>query len=449
MSKQESTAQKSPPRVVLGTGPDALRAAAVLAYRGHAVHLLQTGETASGLRHPDLPVGLGRLRVDDAHRHQVESVLGPLVEAPEAHQGVVMGGKVRKLPLSKVEAGQLLPPAEAAVAGRSWARTRFRNVLAEVVGGGQEERTYKDWVVRRFGEPAWFHIHRPYAERRWGASSEALSVSVARVYHGLERRGAEQVVGGGSGEALARAEALVEAAGGTISTSVKVQGITLTDGKVSSVETAEGTVPVIGGLLTTASPDLVVGWLGEQVPQGLRVDASKLRLLTRVQVMLRGNVDGLPQALHVLDEDSPFWRVVTPYGLEQAAIFHATYPYPDSVPSEAELVSSFRDAAERLGVGSFSTEGARVEIIPDWQPLWLEGTHARLRRLLLAWRSMGVLGVGRGGAFAALDSGEEVLLADYVAGSDSPDLWEYHRLNISPPSTLPDLHAHITRFVER
>ncbi len=450
MSQQQSeTPESSSPRVVVGGGPDALRAAAVFAQAGQAVHLLQLGPTPSGLQHPDLPLGLGRVEVDTGERALVESISGPLVEAPEAQQGIAFGGTVRRLPMSRLEAGRLLPAEQSLHTGRTWARTRFRNVMAEVIGGGQEERTYRDWVVRRFGEPAWHHLYRPYAERRWGASCESLSVSVARVHHGQPRGESQQVVGGGPATALDQAREIIENAGGTISTGVIVESLEVVDGKVASLTTNIGEVALDGGLAVSAAPDVVAAWLGDQISEGVRVDSAQLRLLTRVQVLLRGNVDGLPQAVHVLDEDAPFWRVVTPYGLEQAAIFHATYPYADAVPPEGDLLRRFVDAASRFGLGDFSVDGARVEVVPDWQPLWLEGTHARLRRLLMAWRALGIQGVGRGGSFSSLDAAQEIALAHHVATEEDPDLWEYHRLHLSPPSSLPDLHAHITRFVER
>lgn len=446
--KGSGKGSRGPERVVLGTGPDALRAAAVLAHRGARVVLLQTASSATGLAHPHLPLGRGRMQVSAAQRPLVEAILGPLVEAPEAAQGVLRAGKRYRLPMGRVEAGQLLSPEQALHAGRSWAKTRFRNAMAEVIGGGQEERTYRDWVVRRFGEPAWHHLYRPYAERRWGASCDELSVAVARLHHGLERDGEEQVVGGGPAQAHARAEELVRASG-EIRVGVEVEALVLDGGRVRAVRTSEGEVPVSGGLVCTAAPDLVAGWLGADAPDGLAVDSERLTLLTHAQVMLRGDVDGLPNALHVLDEDAPFWRVVTPYGLEQGAIFHATFRTREDVPPERELVTRFRDAAERLGIGGFSSEGARVEILGDWSPLWLEGTFSRLRRVVMRWRELGIYGVGRGGAFAPLDPAEEIALADQVATSEDPDLWEIHRQTISPPASLPDLRAHITRFVER
>ena len=62
-------------------------------------------------------------------------------------------------------------------------RARARRVKQRFVGGGFEERTYRDWVVQRFGDSAYFALYRDYAERRWGPP-ELTSVSAARVYHG-------------------------------------------------------------------------------------------------------------------------------------------------------------------------------------------------------------------------------------------------------------------------
>ena len=94
--------------------------------------------------------------------------------------------------------------------------------MAEVVGGGMEERSHKDWVVRRMGEPAWRHLYRSYAERRWGLPSEQLSVSLARMYHGGTDNQAVQVVGGGYDQALEQAQKCLLAGGGALTVGQKI-----------------------------------------------------------------------------------------------------------------------------------------------------------------------------------------------------------------------------------
>jgi hypothetical protein len=169
-----------------------------------------------------------------------------------------------------------------------------------------------------------------------------------------------------------------------------------------------------------------------------------------VRVGLTGAVDGLPWEIHVLDEDAPFWRVVVPYGLERTAIFHATVGPDSRLPEDDdELARAFAEAAARLGLGEFSPEGAKVERLPEWEPVWTARAHATLRRVLLEWRQRGIVGVGRGGAFAALDDGEEIRLARAYRDEDDPDQREAQRVYFEPPTHLRDLDARITRFVER
>ena len=52
-------------RLVIGSGPDGLRAAAVLASGGYSVTLLQEGATPSGLSRPNYPNDAGWMRVPD------------------------------------------------------------------------------------------------------------------------------------------------------------------------------------------------------------------------------------------------------------------------------------------------------------------------------------------------------------------------------------------------
>ena len=105
-------------RIVIGRGPDALRAAAVLATAGHAVTVLQGAATASGRSRATLPEGTGRLRVHPEGRALVEQVLGPLAAAPAPSRGVALRGAVRTLPLQPYDVPAMLPGGAVAFVRR-------------------------------------------------------------------------------------------------------------------------------------------------------------------------------------------------------------------------------------------------------------------------------------------------------------------------------------------
>ena len=436
-------------RVVIGSGPDALRAAAVLAAGGAKVTLLQSGATPSGLTHADLPVGTGLVHVPPEERGAVEEILGPLSAAPAADRGVTARGFLARLPMSPTDIPRLLPPEAVAPSARRWLGVRARIATAQIIGGGAEERTYRDWVVRRMGAPALQHLYRSYAERRWGAPIDELAASVARVHHGLPHEGEPMVPTSGWAAMHARAVSLIEGAGGSIQLGADVRGLRVEDGRVVAVALAEGEVPVSGPLWIARAPVVISGWLGEAADSGMRVDSHELGVRHALQVSLRGPSDTLPTELHVLDEGAPFYRVVRHPGLANTAVFHATLA-PDAEAPPAEMVADrFIRSAREQGLGEFSPEGVRVERIEAHHPVWLIVCHARLRRVLLRWRALGIVGVGRAGLFSPLDAAAQIRVARAYRGEADPDQREVHRLYVEPPVRRDDLTAHITRFIER
>jgi len=433
-------------RVVIGSGPDAVRAAAVRATgEGAPVLLLLAHAKPEGVDHPELPVGIARFTVGDGERPSVERVLGTLVESPDASVAVISQGHVARLPMSPLDVPRLMEGRVARAAARAWLHARGRNALAELVGGGQEERTHRDWVVRRMGGPAWQHLYRDYAARRWGLPSEELACSVAHLHHSHGPGPVDQqVVGGGYDAALAVSRACIEAGGGEIRTGVEIEGFDVDGGVVTAVRVAGESIPFEGRLWVTAPPSQVMGWLGSAAPEALIHEAKSLDVRPVLRTALAGDVDGLAWETHVLDEGAPFWRVICPYGVERTAIFHTTLSGPEDPGPTPEVVA---DAARALGIGSFDPGRARVERLAHWQPVWRPTSQARVRRLLLEFESFGLIALGRAGAFAPIDPVEEVRLARAHLAEAEPR--EVHRTLVEPPVRVDDLDARITRFVVR
>ena len=436
-------------RIVIGGGPDALRAAAVLATAGHAVTLLQGASSPSGRERPTLPEGTGRLRVRPEARALTEQVLGPLAAYPDVARGVALRGTVRKLPLGPYEIPAMLAGAAVAPAAASWVRARTRNALLQLTGGGTEERSYRDWVVRRMGLPAYDGLYRSYGERRWGLPGTELSVSAARVFHGQADVGDTSMVAGGEASAIEHASALIRQAGGEILTGVQIKRIRLNNGRVQAVEGSMGELEVEGPLWVARPPCVVVGWLGDQVDSGAHVDGQLLTCRAALQVSMRGETQNLPHELHVLDDGAPFYRVVRPVGTDGLAVFHASMADGAELPTPRLIADRFIASATQLGLGAFDRDSIEVELLPEHMPLWGRVCHSRLRRTLLRYREWGVVGVGRRGAFAFLDPAEEIGLAAQYRDEESPDQREVHRALVDPPVLVDDLGAHITRFVER
>src|SRR5687768_229121 len=112
-------------RVVIGAGPDALRAAAARATAGRPVTLLQESATPSGLLHPRYPTGSGLMRVPADARALVEQVLGPVVEAPDPRRAVLSNGRRYRLPLAPHQVPRLLERRVRVPAALAWLTARL------------------------------------------------------------------------------------------------------------------------------------------------------------------------------------------------------------------------------------------------------------------------------------------------------------------------------------
>jgi hypothetical protein len=434
--------------VVIGAGPDGLRAAAALAVTGESVLLLQGCPTSRGRAVPEVPVDSGRMHVDPGDRGVVEAVLGPLVEAPDQVSGVLVRGRVHRLPLGLRTALQLVERYQMPQVYGRWLERQMRNAAVPLTGEGREERTYVDWVTRRFGEPAMHHLFRAYAGARWGAPAESLSSSVARVAHGMGDGRVGQVVGGGPDAALDHAVEVIERHGGEIRSGVSVSGLRVTQGRVTEIGTDGGPVPVDGPLWIARTPAVVAEWLGDALPTDLQHDAAALRTADSVQVDLMGGPPDLPDVLHALDLDAGFYRIVQTYGGERRRVFHATRA-PGTEAADGDLPARFVAATERLGLPGFHVDGARVERLHGHVPIWTPLVHPRLRRLLLAWRALGIVAVGRQGVFTPIGQDTEVRLAARYAGDPDPDQREANRTLVEPPVVSGTLRIGLSDLVIR
>lgn len=419
--------------VVIGGGPGGLRAAVALRRAGRSVVLLQIGPHAGGNAHPDVPVGRG---LTTAPGRLAEALYGEFRDVPGLERAVERHGRVVRLPLSRPQLAALLPKRQVLPAAAAWARARGAVELKKVVGGGSEQRTYRDWVVQRFGEPVYERLFAPYAARRFGDPA-ALSCNVARLFHGVPAPDVLQAPG--AGPALP-------------STDVDVRlGVTVTGVADGRVTTDRGVFE--GDVFVDAPPSVVVGWLPAATATSLRSDAEALVARDAVQVLVRGGEE-LPFETHVLDEDVPFYRMVRPgllpgcEGLTGTVCAHFAVDPEDRSPDEA-WVSRAVEGLKRAGVRDADGAGARVQRIPWQHPVWT-GTHlSRMRRYALALEELDVVPVGRGGLHGQVDLAAELAWLDGALAEDAEPARERMRRLVEPPVTDPSVRARLTHFVER
>lgn len=430
-------------RVVIGSGADGLRAAAALAATGAPVLLLQEADTPHGLSHPEIPEGTGRMWIDSSIRGAAEAAVGPMVDAPMVQRAIARNGGIHSLPLSPLAVPNLFSSNQLFGVGRNFLERRLRNGLIPLTGEGQEERTYREWVIRRMGEPAYQHFYAPYARRRWGLDGGALSVAVARQHHNPHMGTLEVVPGGGPCSAFEHAVAVIEANGGEVRCGAKVRSLKVVDGKVVAARVGRRNIEIEGPVWVARPHAVTAGWLGDALDTGLHMDASQLHRQDRVQVAFEVDQTGMADEIHLLDESDLAWRVTQVYGNTCTAVFHCTVPTDAPDPSTEDLARR----AHSLGWEGADPLAARVERIRDWVPMWAPLVYTRLRRLSLAWSRLGVVAVGRRGTFSSVDAGGELALAIRYGGDVDPDQGEAMRVLLDPPVVDQDLNASFRDFI--
>lgn len=432
--------------VVIGSGVDGLRAAAMLASTGAQVQLFQESETAHGLAHPSLPEGSGHVVVDGTFRGAAESVMGSLTSTPTPRRWIAKNGALQSLPMSRRSVAGLFEADERPDAGLRFLERRVRNNLIPLTGEGQEERTYREWVVRRMGDPLYRYAYASYAQRRWGLQGDMMSVAVARAFHNPRDQPEPLVPKQGAESALHHAVSVIEANGGEIITSANVRGFVVEDGRVVAVRVGRRRIGVGDQPVWVArTPSVIAGWLGESLSSGGHVDASCLQVHDRVRIVMQAGAAMEGEEVHLLDADVAPFRIVQPAEHPGCIAIDLTISPFEPDPAAEDVAS----VARRLGWTDADPTTARVERHHEWVPLWAPVIHPRLRRLSLAFRALGVVAVGRRGTFAPIGIGTELMLAARYAGDPDPDQREAMRVLLAPPVKDEDLDASFRDFIWR
>lgn len=428
--------------IVVGGGPGGVRAAAALASAGRRVTLLQEGPHIGGHDHADIPFSRG---VTPAAGPLAERLYGAMVPVEGLDRGVHIDGRTHRLPLGRAEIARLVPATKVASAAVAWTRTRGTIELRKIIGGGNEQRTYRDWVTQRFGAPVFDRFYADYCQARFGPPDE-ISCNVARVFHGIVAEGPVYAPAGGPASLAALPGAL--AANVDVRTNVVIRSV-----QGGQVDTDEGIFT--GEVFLDIAPRRVVAWLGAAATEALVHDVGFLTARNAVQVLLRGPQD-LPAETHVLS-GAPFYRIVRPAALPGCAALegtlcvHYALDEGDSLwGADDEVVASRTiEALAAIGIEGASAAGARVQRIRDHHPNWT-GTHlVRMRRYVIALEDLELVPVGRAGLHAPLELAAELAYLEGVLFAERPTIRALLRHHVEPPVLDSVDRAHLTRFVER
>lgn len=418
--------------VVIGGGPGAVHAAAALRQAGRQVVLLQEGAFPGQVSQPDVPVGRG---IGEAPSH---SILGGVTPVSGLGRAVVAHDHILPLPLAPNHVFRLMPPSVHPAAAQALARARGRLVMAELIGGGRELRTYRDWVVQHFGEPIFNQLFAPYCRKRFGDPAE-VTANAARLAH-LPRD--VQEVALADGPAAAQRHMLD---GVEVHLHQTIVGLA-----AGRVDTAAGSFE--GDVFVDVAPKRVVAWLGGATH--VQHEVSRLRHRHAIEVMVDGGAE-LPYETHVVDERAGFYRLVRPGrlpgcgGLGSMLVAHYSIEADDTrwrLPDD-QLVSATVTALKSIGVADAAPGRAQVRRIADHHPVWVSTHASRMRTYVLAMEKLNITPVGRAGLFAPLHWGGELGWLAAI-GSDT-SVRDRMRAHVEPSVDDTKVHASLTALIVR
>lgn len=396
--------------VVVGDGTGALVTAATL--RRHGKSVIRVG---APFPHPDRPVGAGWCP---------ERPPAGFSAAPAPARGLSLHGRVMPLPLGGPDLGRLMPPARVATAGVALARARASSAIAAFVGGGREERTYRDWVCYRFGRPVYEAVFAPYARARFG-DPELLLCGVARMAHGERPDGGCSAPPGLYGDAGEMLDAVV------------------TELREGGVSTDKGDLE--GAVVVDLAPQAVVARWRPAPDTPLVIEASRLHARDGIEVHLPGSLPGGLAEVHFVD--APFFRAVAYSG--HVALHLVVEPgAPEASEPADALARRVAQAAAAAGVPGLSAKGAVVRRLARHHPAWHTSHLTRLRTWSEALVEGGIEPVGRVGLVAPLSPAAIAAYAEdrLVHGASLRDCIRHH---VEPAPRDAEARPRLSDFVSR
>jgi hypothetical protein len=420
--------------IVIGDGSSALIGAAALGVHGATTLLLQ-GRTAQTVE-AQLPLHGGRFRSTQPTTN-METCLGPAEPLNPSRTFLYRDQEARQLPLSMTEVHRLFRSQKRTDAARGWLRARVRNATSSITGNFIEERSYRDWIVRRMGHVAYEELYSSYALSRWGRDGSELSASLARRCHYTDAEENEYCL---SGELTAPqlARAACEKLSVSIEEGIDLLSLCVEDGRVSAVETSQGMHPVEGPLFIALPPQAIVRLLGDACSTSIRVDCGYLKTIDACQWMFKSDRTWFDE-IHVVDSSSPIQRIVH---CPQTGWLLVDLAYGASKEKGPVL----RELA-KMGVDGLDSAPSFYRTLSNRVPIWHPLSHFRLRRVLSQLHSLGIQPIGGAGLFTEMELNVELDILDRLALDF--DYLDVFRELVEPPVRVPDLDARITRFVER
>ena len=400
--------------IVFGGGPSAVRVAAVLS----DCKLLEPTAHLGGIVEPQMPEGAGSVP-STSNSDIVRTFYGQSHMVGKSYiRGLWALGRCTPLPVTPLSVKGLVSNFEWGALMAGHLRLRGERLVRSIRGGGSEERTYRDWVVHRFGEGAYRGLHAPYAKARWGEPSE-ISHAFAERFHGGEPS-ARVFLGASPADGWDNLVGKVS----DFRLNTGVKGLRFTDGRVSHVAPSSGRSLKASSVWYTGSLPKLFQLLPAEIGAPLKSDMNNLKCRDRVQISLNSKDDlqGIPDELHIIGGGTSIFMAtkLSSDGSKQAdrLTLHLSLPSGRQV-SDDLLVAEVVGMCSSLGLPRLSVEAPWIRRYIDYDPAWVGSWHPVHTRVMLKLEELGIRLVGRSASYRHMDPAEELSLVTHAVNAES------------------------------
>ena len=446
---------------IIGAGPAGITAAYELAKAGTYVTVFEAGPYVGGLaRSFDLwgqrvDLGPHRFFSNDTRVNRLWlEVAGKDYRMVDRLTRIYYAGKFYDYPLKAVNALVNMGPLQATACMVSYLRQKFGS------SPDDNEETFEDWVVSRFGRRLFEMFFKSYSEKLWGISCEDLDADFAaqRIKKfslgeavlaalGFGSRKHKTLVDQfafpieGTGMVYERMAAYVLDHGGDVRLSTPVQGVECRQSCVTGIRLPCGHTEPFDHVISTMPLTLMVKSLGELPPE---VAQSIDGLTYRNTIVIYLHVDGIDlfsdQWLYIHSPDLAFGRLTNfrnwvpqLYGQCTTTILALEYWCYDTdeiwTHSDQDLIRLARREVAATGLlkGAAVIDG-HVCRIPRCYPVYGRNYKQKLTPIIDYLKTIqGVTPIGRYGAFKYKNQDHSILMgllaADNLLRGTQHDLW--------------------------
>lgn len=454
---------------IIGAGPAGLTAALQLARGGAEVTVFEAGDCVGGLaRSLDLwgqrvDLGPHRFFSTDQRVNQLWlEVVGNDYAMVDRLTRVYYRGRFFHYPLKPLNALWNMGFANATLSLGSYLKQQLRPTRPT-----NEQSSFEDWIVRRFGRRLYEMFFKSYSEKLWGTSCSQISADFAAqrikkfslrealfsAFSARRRTRHETLLDqfayplAGTGSVYEKMAEQIRSLGGKVCLQCPVKRVVHDDLQVTGVELVVGRQETFDRVVSTMPLTALVRGL-DDVPQAVQESVDHLRFRNTILVYLHVASEELfdDQWLYIQDPTLKMGRVTNfrnwvneLYGEQSGSILAVELWCNDedsdwTAPDGELIEQAITELRSTRLLSNEEVAAGHVVRVPRSYPVYLRGYEQHTETIINHLRKFNGLDlIGRYGAFKYINQDNSILMgilaAERILDDKSHDLWSVNAEN--------------------